>query len=306
MAALEGKVALVTGSSRGYGRAIAERLARDGALVVVHYAVNEAAAKASVASIEAAGGSAFAVSVPRSTVRQPASTCSSGGWTKGSPSWGARPAVDVLVNNAAISPRGTIEDTSEAVYDEVFAVNAKAPFFIIQRALPRMPDGGRIINISSQTSLIAFPGVAAYSMAKGALDLLTVVAAKHLAPRNITVNAVLPGDRRYRHERDLAARQAGGGRIGLAIQRVQANRRCHRCRRHRRLPRQQRCPLDHRPAHRRRRRQRALKTAQHVRRVGLPSRQRLEVSVSVGAARLSRGATTGECRCLDAVRHPPD
>ena len=73
------------------------------------------------------------------------------------------------------------------------AVDAKAPFFMIQKVLPRMPDGGRIINISSQTSLIAFPGVAAYSMAKGALDLLTLVAAKHLAPRNITVNAVLPG-----------------------------------------------------------------------------------------------------------------
>jgi NAD(P)-dependent dehydrogenase (short-subunit alcohol dehydrogenase family) len=73
------------------------------------------------------------------------------------------------------------------------AVCAKAPFFAVQAVLPRMPDGGRIINISSQTSLIAFPGVAAYSMAKGALDLLTMVAAKHLAPRNITVNAVLPG-----------------------------------------------------------------------------------------------------------------
>ena len=64
---------------------------------------------------------------------------------------------------------------------------------MIQAAVPLMPDGGRIINISSQTSLIAFPGIAAYSMAKGALDILTVVAAKHLAPRNITVNAVLPG-----------------------------------------------------------------------------------------------------------------
>ena len=192
MAALEGKVALVTGSSRGYGRAIAERLARDGALVVVHYAVNGAAAEAAVASIEAAGGNAFAVSAPLDG--SPAGVdVLFGRLDEGLGKLGRPPAVDVLVNNAAISPRGTIEDTSEAVYDEVFAVNAKAPFLIIQRALPRMPDGGRIINISSQTSLIAFPGVAAYSMAKGALDLLTVVAAKHLAPRNITVNAVLPG-----------------------------------------------------------------------------------------------------------------
>ena len=112
---------------------------------------------------------------------------------KGLAALGRPPAIDILVNNAAISPRGTIEDTSEALYDEVMAIDAKAPFFIVQSALPRIPDGGRIINISSQTSLIGFPGVAAYSMAKGALDLFTKVAAKHLAPRNITVNAVLPG-----------------------------------------------------------------------------------------------------------------
>ena len=192
MAGLEGKVALVTGSSRGYGRAIAERLARDGALVAVHYAANEEAAKGSVASIAASGGTSFAIGAPLDG--SPASVDGLfGRLDEGLAALGRAPTVDVLVNNAAISPRGTVEDTSEAVYDEVFALNAKAPFFIIQRVLSRMPDGGRIINISSQTSLIAFPGVAAYSMAKGALDLLTLVAAKHLAPRNITVNAVLPG-----------------------------------------------------------------------------------------------------------------
>jgi len=192
MPGLKGKTALVTGASRGYGRAIAERLARDGAFVVVHYATDAEAAEATVTSIEAAGGAAAAV----------------GAALDGSPGGvealfadidrklgavGRAGTVDILVNNAAISPRGTIENTSEALYDEVFAVNAKAPFFILQNVLPRMPDGGRVINISSQTSLIMFPDVAAYSMAKGALDLLTKVAAKHLAPRNITVNAVLPG-----------------------------------------------------------------------------------------------------------------
>ena len=101
--------------------------------------------------------------------------------------------VDILVNNAAICLRGTIEETTEALFDEVMDVNAKVPFFLIQKVLPRMPDGGRIINISSQTSLIAFPGIAAYTMTKGALDRLTLVAAKHLAPRGITVNALLPG-----------------------------------------------------------------------------------------------------------------
>jgi 3-oxoacyl-[acyl-carrier protein] reductase len=192
MTRLDGKLALVTGASRGYGRAIAERLARDGAIVAVHFAVNEEAAKATVASIEAGGGRAFSVGAPLDGT--PAKVDALFVRLDEALSLRGHPAtIDILVNNAAISPRGTIEDTTEAIYDEVFAVNAKAPFFILQRVLPRIPDGGRIINISSQTSLIAFPGVAAYSMAKGALDHLTVVAAKHLAPRNITVNAVLPG-----------------------------------------------------------------------------------------------------------------
>ena len=192
MAGLDGKTALVTGASRGFGRAIAERLARDGAFVAVHFAVNEEAAAATVGSIEAAGGGAVAVGAPLDGSRRSVEALFSQLDRRLAAL--ARPAtVDILVNNAAISPRGTIEDTSEDLFDEVMAVDAKAPFFILQAVLPRMPDGGRIINVSSQTSLIPFPGVAAYSMAKGALDNLTMVAATHLAPRNITVNAILPG-----------------------------------------------------------------------------------------------------------------
>jgi 3-oxoacyl-[acyl-carrier protein] reductase len=192
MANLVGKLALVTGASRGYGRAIAQRLARDGALVAVHFAVNEAAAEDTVASIRASGGEAFPVKAPLdgslASVRLLFLRLDDGLTALGRP-----PHVDILINNAAVSPRASIEETSEEVFDKVFAIDAKAPFFILQAALPRIPVGGRIVNISSQTSLIAFPGVAAYSMAKGALDRLTVIAAKHLAPRRITVNAVLPG-----------------------------------------------------------------------------------------------------------------
>ncbi len=192
MARLEGKLALVTGASRGYGRAIAERLALDGAVVAVHYARDDAAAGATLASIRAAGADAFAVKAPLDG--SPASVAALLATLRGElAAFGRGPTLDILVNNAAISPRGTIEDTPEAVFDEVFAIDAKAPFFLLQGALPLIPDGGRVINISSQTSLIAFPGVAAYAMAKAALDQLTVVAAKHLAPRGITVNAVLPG-----------------------------------------------------------------------------------------------------------------
>jgi 3-oxoacyl-[acyl-carrier protein] reductase len=192
VAGLVGKLAVVTGASRGYGRAIAKRLARDGAVVAVHHAINDEAAKETVASITANGGQAFPVRAPLDGSTGSVTTLFAR-LDEELAKLGRGPTVDILVNNAAISPRGTIEDTSEATFDEVIAVCAKAPFFSVQAVLPRMPDGGRIINISSQTSLIAFPGVAAYSMAKGALDLLTMVAAKHLAPRNITVNAVLPG-----------------------------------------------------------------------------------------------------------------
>ena len=79
--------------------------------------------------------------------------------------------IDILVNNAAICLRGSIEKTTEAIFDGVFNVNVKAPFFLVQEALKRIPDGGRIVNISSQTSLVAFPDIAAYSMTKGAIDL---------------------------------------------------------------------------------------------------------------------------------------
>jgi NAD(P)-dependent dehydrogenase (short-subunit alcohol dehydrogenase family) len=192
MKRLDGKVALVTGGSRGYGRAIAERLARDGATVVVHFASNDQAASAAVSAIEADGGVALPLAAPLDGSLQSVETLyarlDAALTERGRPT-----VVDILVCNAGISPRGTIEDTSEALFDEVMDVNAKASFFLLQKVLPRMPDGGRIINISSQTSLIAFPGVAAYTMSKGALDRLTLVAAKHLAPRNITVNAVLPG-----------------------------------------------------------------------------------------------------------------
>jgi NAD(P)-dependent dehydrogenase (short-subunit alcohol dehydrogenase family) len=192
MAGLDGKLALVTGASRGIGRAIAARLARDGATVAVHYAARDAAAAETVAAIEKAGGKAFAVKAPLDGTLA-AIDALFARLDEGLKKRGRGNAIDILVNNAAVSLRGLMEKTPEAIYDENFAVNAKSPFFIVQKALPRMPDGGRIINISSQTSLIAFPDVIAYSMSKGALDIFTKVLAKHLGPRNITVNAIQPG-----------------------------------------------------------------------------------------------------------------
>ncbi|MFI1828248.1 SDR family NAD(P)-dependent oxidoreductase [Streptomyces sp. NPDC020412] len=182
---LHGKTALVTGASRGIGRAIARRLAAEGARVGVHYARDEIAAKKTVAAIEAAGGSAFAL---RAELGVPGDAVAL---------WAAfdeyADGVDILVNNAGVVGHGTIDEVSEDTYDRVFAVNAKAPFFVIQKGLDRLRDDGRIVNISSGVTKVAFPGMTAYAAAKGAVEVLTLTLAKTLGPRGITVNAVSPG-----------------------------------------------------------------------------------------------------------------
>jgi len=192
MGRLDGKLALVTGASRGYGRAIAQRLARDGAVVAAHYATNDKAMTATLSSIAAEGGTAFPV---KSNLDGSQKTIDALfiALDRGLAELGRQPTIDILVNNAAICLRGSIEETTEEIFDGVFNVNVKAPFFLVKEALKRIPDGGRVVNISSQTSLVAFPGIAAYSMTKGAIDLMTLVLAKQLGPRQITVNAVLPG-----------------------------------------------------------------------------------------------------------------
>ncbi|MGW2465276.1 SDR family oxidoreductase, partial [Streptomyces sp. NPDC001761] len=101
--------------------------------------------------------------------------------------------LDILVNNAGITVPRRIADVTEADYDRVFAINTKAPFFIVQRGLDRLRDGGRIINISSVATRVAFPAIVSYTMTKAALDYLTLALAQELGPRGITVNAVAPG-----------------------------------------------------------------------------------------------------------------
>ena len=187
MGVLTGKTALVTGASRGIGRAIAERLAADGALVAVHYGRNEAAAKDTVASIEGAGGQAFAVQAELG-VDGDVDTLFAGleAGLAGRP-------LDILVNNAAISTfEATIDQATPAQFDREFAINVKAPFFIIQRALPLLHEGGRIINISSGVTWFATPQTV-YSMTKGALNVLGRSLANTLGERGITVNNVSPG-----------------------------------------------------------------------------------------------------------------
>ena len=184
---LQGKHALVTGGSRGIGRAIAERLARDGAAVVLTYAGDHAAAKDTVAGIEHRGGKATAVHAPFGEHGDAERL-----WRAYDEATG-RAGVDIVVNNAGIGRSSDISTLTEDEFDRVFAVNVRAPFFVAQGALSRLRDHGRVINISSGVSRIAMPEIIAYGATKGALDNLTLNLAKALGPRGITVNSVAPG-----------------------------------------------------------------------------------------------------------------
>ena len=182
---LKGKVALVTGASRGIGRSIALHLAQAGALVVVHYSKRKEEAESVVDKIKQDGGAAFAISADLSTLKginnlylmMDQSLQKHIGNT----------SFDILVNNAGIGQILTLEESTEE------SINVKAPFFIIQKALPRLKDGGRIINISSFVTRVASPSVFAYSISKGAINTLTHTLAQQLGVRGITVNAILPG-----------------------------------------------------------------------------------------------------------------
>jgi 3-oxoacyl-[acyl-carrier protein] reductase len=178
-----GKTALITGASRGIGAAIARRLARDGAEVILHYGAGKEEALQVVADIQTAGGKASAIQADLAAAdgaQQLASQISG-------------KTIDVLVNNAGIAPFVNIEDTEEAVFDQLINVNVRSLFFVTQKVLPQISDGGRIINISSAVTRTVFPGIPAYAASKGFVDVLTLQLAGVLGARNITVNAVAPG-----------------------------------------------------------------------------------------------------------------
>lgn len=191
MSNLNGKIALVTGGSRGIGRGIAMRLAKDGALVAVHYGRNREAAEAAVAEITSTGGAAFAVGVDLATLEGIKTLMA--GLDAALIERTGEARFDILVNNAGIGPPSAVGSTDEATFDELFAVNVKAVFFLTQEALPRLRDGGRIINVTSGVTRIALPDITAYSMTKGAMNILTLNLAKQLGARRITVNGLAPG-----------------------------------------------------------------------------------------------------------------
>ena len=181
------KSAIVTGSSRGIGAAIAARLARDGFSVVVNYAGNAAAADKVVLEITAAGGQAIAVKGDVS------STVDAAGLFEAAEK--AFGGVDVIVNNAGIIQPGLvpIADTDDALFDRLFSVNVKGTFNMLRLAAKKLRQGGRIVNFSTSVIGMALPGYASYAATKSAVETLTNIFAKELRGREISVNAVAPG-----------------------------------------------------------------------------------------------------------------
>ena len=181
----QGRVAIVTGSSRGIGAAIAKRLATDGFTVIVNYAGRAADADKVVQEIEAAGGRALAV---QADVSHPAEVAAMFGQAE--TLYGG---VDVLVNNAGIMQLAPLADTDDALLERTIAVNLKGTFNTLRAAAKRLRQGGRIINFSTSAIGLALPGYALYCATKSAVETLTNIFAKELRGRNITVNAIAPG-----------------------------------------------------------------------------------------------------------------
>ena len=184
--ALDGKVALVTGGSRGIGAAIAIRLAEQGADVVITYQRSADQAGNVVESVKAYGRRALAVQADNAGAEAVAGSVRA--------TVGEFGRLDILVNNAGVGHYGTIEGISLAELDHVVAVNVRAPFLASQAAVPHMTEGGRIITIGSTAAdRAAVAGFSLYGLSKAALTGLTKALGRELGPRGITVNLVQPG-----------------------------------------------------------------------------------------------------------------
>ncbi|KAI5123179.1 hypothetical protein M0805_003946 [Coniferiporia weirii] len=185
---LAGKIALVTGSSRGIGAAIAARLVDDGASVVVNYVNNAAAAEKVVTALNAKrSGAAVAVQADVSSVSQARAL-----FEKSVAAFGR---IDILVLNAGVMGMKPLADFDEEYYDTHFNTNVKGPLFLVKTAAPTLESGARVIFFSSSLAHMSVvpPAVLVYTAAKGAVEQITRVLAKDLGPRGITVNCVAPG-----------------------------------------------------------------------------------------------------------------
>ncbi len=187
---LEGKIAIVTGGSRGLGRNTVLNLAKRGVSSIFTYNSNRAEADKVVAAVSEAGSKAIALQLDAGNVS--AFDPFVKDVSKALGGLGAE-RFDYLVNNAGISHHAAFDKTTEAELDSLYNVNFKGVFFLTQKLLPLINDGGRIVNISTGLTRISVPGSAPYASMKGAIEVLTRYLAKELGPRGIAVNAVAPG-----------------------------------------------------------------------------------------------------------------
>ena len=223
MTASNPRIALVTGASRGLGRSAALKLAEQGADVILTYKSNREEAQAVVRRIEALG---------RRAVALPLDVADSAGFDDFAArveaalasTW-QRERFDHLVNNAGTGEHASFAETTEAQFDRLVNVHLKATFFLTQKLLPLIEDGGRIVNTSSGLARFTLPGYAAYAAMKGGIEVLTRYMAKELAARGIAVNTIAPGaietdfgGGAVRDDRQLNAQIASVtamGRVGL-------------------------------------------------------------------------------------------
>ncbi|WP_336865174.1 SDR family oxidoreductase [Peribacillus frigoritolerans] len=182
---LDGKVALVTGSSRGIGRAIAEQLADLGAKVVINYSGSSQKAYEAVEGIKKNGGNAVAIQADISQVSQIINLFEE--------TLQAFGKINILVNNAGLMINKPLSEATEDDFDKQFAVNAKGTFFACQQALKYMETEGRIVNISTSVIGQMFPSYSMYAGTKGAVEQFTRHLAKEFGPKGITINAIAPG-----------------------------------------------------------------------------------------------------------------
>ncbi|MBD2465691.1 SDR family oxidoreductase [Oscillatoria sp. FACHB-1407] len=185
------KIALVTGASRGLGRAIALRLAKDGMTVVIHYSQNQTAADEVVSEIKSLGSKAFAVQADISKTSSIASMFEEIDVQLETITGECK--FDVLVNNAGTAIAKPVNDWTEEDFDYQFALNVKGLFFVTQFAIPRLRNNSRIINLGTGLTRFSYPIYAVYAASKGAVDVLSQHLAVLLGEREITVNTIAPG-----------------------------------------------------------------------------------------------------------------
>jgi 3-oxoacyl-[acyl-carrier protein] reductase len=211
---LAGKVALVTGAYRSIGRAIAERLSRDGASVIVHYRTHEQEAQEVVSALRTQGGTALAMHADLTDTGAIRHL-----FEEVLAQFGQ---LDIVVANAGVPLRSPIVEVTEAQFDQVFAVNTRSVFFTLQEAARHVGSGGRLINISSSTTIYPAPGMSVYVGSKAASKLFVEVLAQEIGPRMVTVNSVIVGatdagfgEMNSSEEKQHMAQASPMGRMGM-------------------------------------------------------------------------------------------